>query len=111
LAQEFPDLLGRETCDEIIRPDLHTLLYDNSYGWISIVASRTQRELTSLATALSSEIAMSPIKLPAAKEAVGYGKMSKKGAQPQKDPSDPRLGTFKTCGDQLPSGQGVSRII
>jgi hypothetical protein len=32
LAREFPDLLCRETHDEIIRPDSQTLLYDTSYS-------------------------------------------------------------------------------
>ncbi len=35
-----------------------------------------------MATSLRFETAVSPIKIPAAKEAVGYGKISKKGAQP-----------------------------
>ncbi len=50
LAQEFPDLLCRETHDEIIWPDSHTLLYDTSYDWISTVASRAQKEVAYLAT-------------------------------------------------------------
>ena len=39
----------------IIERDSHNLLYDTSYGWISIVTSRTQRELASLATSMRSE--------------------------------------------------------
>jgi hypothetical protein len=54
-------------------------------------------------TALRSEIAKIADKIPAAKEAVGYDKISKEWSQPQKGPPDPRLGTFKTGGDQLPS--------
>jgi len=62
-----------------------TLLYDTSYEWISIVASGTRRELASLgATSPHSETAISPIKMPAAKEAVGYGKISKKARSPKK---------------------------
>jgi hypothetical protein len=39
----------------ILERDSHNLLYDTSYDWISIVASRTQRELASLATGLTSK--------------------------------------------------------